>query len=81
MAILAVFNNAVALAEEIEARTSALQAIKEGRLPLLPEAAATPTEPPVVPTDAEAVTDVALPVPLVPLVPSAPVPPVSAPTV
>ena len=34
MAILAVFNNAVALAEEIEARTSALQAIKEGRYPV-----------------------------------------------
>lgn len=38
MAILAVFDNAVALAEEIEARTSALQAIKEGRLPLRVEA-------------------------------------------
>lgn len=34
MAILAVFNNAVALAEEIEARTSALQAIKEGHYPV-----------------------------------------------
>ena len=34
MAILAVFDNAVALAEEIEARTSALQAIKEGRYPV-----------------------------------------------
>lgn len=34
MAILAVFNNAVALAEEIEARTAALQAIKEGRYPV-----------------------------------------------
>jgi hypothetical protein len=34
MAILAVFDNAVALAAEIEARESALQAIKEGRLPL-----------------------------------------------
>lgn len=43
MAILAVFNNAVALAEEIEARTSALQAIKEGRLPLRVEAPTTTT--------------------------------------
>lgn len=65
MAILAVFSNAAALAAEIEARNSALQAIKEGRLPLLPEAApAAPIEPPKVP-----------------LVPSTGAPQVPAPTV
>lgn len=34
MAILAVFDNVLVLAAEIEARDAALQAIKEGRMPL-----------------------------------------------
>ena len=70
MAILAVFNNAVALAEEIEARTSALQAIKEGRYPVAFQKEEAPTSPDKV--DEPAPTAHAAPVP--PALPSVTVP-------
>lgn len=65
MAILAVFNNAVALAEEIEARTSALQAIKEGRYPVAFQKEEAPASP----------DKVDEPAPAAPAAPAAPVPP------
>ena len=70
MAILAVFNNAVALAEEIEARTSALQAIKEGRYQVASQKEEAPASPDKV--DAPAPAAPAAPVP--PALPSVPVP-------
>lgn len=70
MAILAVFNNTVALAEEIEARTSALQAIKEGRYPVAFQKEEAPASPDKV--DEPAPTAPAAPVP--PALPSVPVP-------
>lgn len=70
MAILAVFNNAVALAEEIEARTSALQAIKEGRYPVAFQKEEAPASPDKVDEPAPAAP--AAPVP--PALPSVPVP-------
>lgn len=70
MAILAVFNNAVALAEEIEARTSALQAIKEGRYPIAFQKEEAPPSPDKV--DAPATAAPAAPVPSA--LPSVPVP-------
>ena len=70
MVILAVFNNAVALAEDIEARTSALQAIKEGRYPVAfqKEEASAPSDK----VDAPSPAEPAAPVP--PALPSVPVP-------
>lgn len=70
MAILAVFNNAVALAEEIEARTSALQAIKEGRHPVAFQKEEVPTSPDKVDEPAPAATAASVP----PALPSVPVP-------
>lgn len=70
MAILAVFNNAVALAEEIEARASALQAIKEGRYPVAFQKEEAPVSPNKV--DEPAPTAPAASVP--PALPSVPVP-------
>ena len=70
MAILAVFNNAVALAEEIEARTSALQAIKEGRYPVAFQKEGAPASPDKV--DAPDPAAPATPVP--PALPSVTVP-------
>ena len=70
MAILAVFNNAVALAEEIEARTSALQAIKEGRYPV----AFQKEEAPASPDKVDEPTPAAPAAPVPPALPSVPVP-------
>ena len=70
MAILAVFNNAVALAEEIEARTSALQAIKEGRYPV----AFQKEEAPASPDKVDEPNPVAPAAPIPPALPSVPVP-------
>ena len=67
MAILAVFNNVVALAEEIEARASALQAIKEGRYPVAFQKEEAPASP-----DKVDEPDPAAPVP--PALPNVPVP-------
>lgn len=50
MAIIAEFTNSVALAAEIEARTCALQAIKEGRYPTFAEAVQDVVVAPVTPT-------------------------------
>lgn len=74
MAILAVFNNAVALAEEIEARTSALQAIKEGRYPVAfqKEEAGTSSDKVDEPATAASVPPAltSVPVPATPVVPT-----------
>lgn len=70
MAILAVFNNAVALAEEIEARTSALQAIKEGRYPVAFQKEEAPASPDKVDGHAPAAPAASVP----PALPSVPVP-------
>ena len=70
MAILAVFNNAGALAEEIEARASALQSIKEGRYPVAFQKEEAPAYPAKV--DEPATAAPAAPVP--PALPSATVP-------
>ena len=70
MAILAVFNNAVALAEEIEARTSALQAIKEGRYPVAFQKEEAGVSSDKVDERATAATATSVP----PALPSAPVP-------
>lgn len=70
MAILAVLNNAVALAEEIEARTSALQAIKEGRYPVAFQKEEAPASPDKVDESASAAPAASVP----PTLPSVPVP-------
>lgn len=70
MAILAVFNNAVALAEEIEARTSALQAIKEGRYPVAFQKEEAPASTDKVDEPATATPAASVP----PALPSVPVP-------
>lgn len=70
MAILAVFNNAVALAEEIEARTSALQAIKEGRYPVAFQKEEAPAPSDKVDEPAPAASAASVP----PALPSVPVP-------
>lgn len=64
MAIIAEFTNSVALAAEIEARTAALQAIKEGRFPIFAE------EQPVTPAAVVTPTLPSVTVPATPVVPT-----------